>query len=100
MKDKRNCNNNMNYPIYMPFQDGQFFNGPMMVPPMGYPNYQAYPNYNNNNNLSSNIVEQQYNNLEQQINQLDQRVTRLERQYINNNNNNNNKYNDSNYYMV
>lgn len=94
MKDKRNCNNN-NYPIYPPFQGAQGFTGPMMVPPIGYPNYQTYPNYNNN--LSTNTLEQQFNNLEQQINQLDQRVTRLERQYINNNSN---KYNDSNYYMV
>ena len=74
MKDKRNCNNNMNYPVY---------GGPMMMPPMGYPNYQAYPNYNNG--LSTNTLEQQFNNLEQQLNQLDQRVTRLERQYMNNN---------------
>jgi len=86
MKDKRNCNN-MNYPIYqMP-----------MVPPMGYPNYQQFPNYNNS--INTNTIEQQLNNIEQQINLLDQRVTRLEK--INNNNNNyNNKYNDSNYYMV
>lgn len=95
MKDKRNCNNNMNYPVYPPFQGNQGFGGPMMVPPMGYPNYQPYPNYNNN--LSTNTLEQQFNNLEQQINQLEQRVTRLERQYMNNSNN---KYNDSNYYMV
>ena len=92
MKDKRNCNNNSNYPIYQPFQG---FQPPMMVPPMGYPNYQPYQNYNNN--LSTNTLEQQFNNIEQQINQLDQRITRLERQYINNNSN---KYNDSNYYMV
>ena len=87
MKDKRNCNNNMNYPVY---------GGPMMVPPMGYP----MPNYNQG--ISQNTFEQQINNLEQQLNLLDQRVTRLERQYINNMNNNNynNKYNDSNYYMV
>ena len=96
MKDKRNCNNNANYPIYPPFQGMQGFGSPMMMPPIGYPNYQTYPNYNNG--LSTNTLEQQFNNLEQQINQLDQRVTRLERQYMNNNNTN--KYNDSNYYMV
>lgn len=90
MKDKRNCNNNMNYPIYPQ---------PMMMPPMGYPNYQPMPNYNGG--ITSNTFEQQINNLEQQLNLLDQRLTRLERQYMNNNNNNNyNKYNDSNYYMV
>ena len=96
MKDKRNCNNNSNYPVYPAFQGGQNFGAPMIVPPMGYPNYQPYPNFNNE--LSSSTIEQQYNNLEQQINQLEQRVTRLERQYMNNNNTN--KYNDSNYYMV
>ena len=95
MKDKRNCNQNMNYPVY---------GGPMMVPPMGYPNYGPFPNFNGG--VSSNTIEQQISNLEQQLNQLDQRVTRLERQYMNNNMNNNmnsnnyNKYNDSNYYMV
>jgi len=91
MKDKRNCNNNMNYPVYPQ---------PMMVPPMGMPNYQSFPNYNNG--ITSNTIEQQINNLEEQINLLNQRVTRLERQYMNNmsNNNNYNKYNDSNYYMV
>ena len=97
MKDKRNCNNNMNYPMY----------GPMMVPPMGYPMYQGgfQPNMigmttaNNNiqGGLTSNTFEQQINNIEQQINLLDQRITRLEGL---NNNNINNKYNDSNYYMV
>lgn len=85
MKDKRNCNNNMNYPMY----------GPMMVPPMGLPNYQGMPNFNQG--ITTNTFEQQINNLEQQINLLDQRITRLEKQYINNNNNN---YNGSNYYMV
>ncbi len=90
MKDKRNCNNNMNYPVY---------GGPMMMPPMGYPNYQAMPNFNTG--ITTNTFEQQINNLEQQLNLLEQRVTRLERQYMNNNNSNNyNKYNDSNYYMV
>ena len=80
----------MNYPVYP---------GPMMAPPMGYPNYGAFPNFNGG--VSSNTIEQQISNLEQQLNQLDQRITRLERQYMNNNNNNNyNKYNDSNYYMV
>ena len=93
MKDKRNCNNNMNYPVYPPFQN---FNTPMMVPPIGYPNYQGMPNYNGG--LTTNTLEQQFNNLEQQLNTLDQRVTRLERQYMNNSNTN--KYNDSNYYMV
>ena len=92
MKDKRNCNNNMNYPMY---------GGPMMVPPMGFPNYQGMTNYpqvpNFNQGITTNTFEQQINNLEQQVNQLEQRVTRLERQYINNNNNN---YNGSNYYMV
>lgn len=90
MKDKRNCNNNMNYPIYPPFQ------APMMMPPMGYQNYPNYQNYNNG--ISNNTIEQQINNLEQQINLLDQRITRLEK--INTNSNNYNKYNDSNYYMV
>lgn len=95
MKDKRNCSNNMNYPIYQQ---------PMMVPPMGYPMMQGgfQPNMmgmNNMNNMSvsSNTIEQQINNLEQQINLLDQRITRLENL---NNNNINNKYNDSNYYVV
>ena len=87
MKDKRNCNNNMNYPMY----------GPMMVPPMGFPNYPQIPMPNYNQGITTNTFEQQINNLEQQINLLDQRITRLEKQYINNNNNN---YNGSNYYMV
>lgn len=87
MKDKRNCNNNMNYPVY---------GGPMMMPPMGYPNFQPFPNYNNN--ISANTYEQQINNLQEQVNNLEQRITRLERQYMNNNNSNN--YNGSNYYMV
>ena len=91
MKDKRNCNNNMNYPMY----------GPMMVPPMGFPNYPQMPNYqgmpNYNQGITTNTFEQQINNLEQQINLLDQRVTRLEKATMNNNYN---KYNDSNYYMV
>lgn len=94
MKDKRNCNNNANYPVYPPMQG---FSSPMMVPPMGYPNYQTYPNFNNG--IYQNTYEQQINNLEQQINLLDQRITRLEKQYTNTNNNYN-KYNDSNYYMV
>ena len=101
MKDKRQCSNNMNYPVYQQ---------PMMVPPIGYPMYQGgfQPNMMGgqnmqgmNNNLmggiSSNTFEQQINNIEKQINLLDQRVTRLENL---NNNNINNKYNDSNYYMV
>lgn len=87
MKEKRNCSNNMNYPIYQQ---------PLMVPPMGYPMMQ--PNIMGmNGGVSSNTLEQQLNNIEQQINLLDQRVTRLENL---NNNNINNKYNDSNYYMV
>lgn len=92
MKDKRNCSNNMNYPIYQQ---------PMMMPPMGYPMYQGgfQPNMMNmaNMGISQNTFEQQINNLEQQINLLDKRLTRLENL---NNNNFNNKYNDSNYYMV
>ena len=90
MKDKRNCSNNMNYPIYQQ---------PMMVPPMGYPMYQGsfQPNMMNNGGISTNTYEQQINNIEQQINLLDKRITRLENL---NNNNINNKYNDSNYYMV
>lgn len=90
MKDKRNCGNNMNYPIYQQ---------PMMVPPMGYPATPMYPGGfqgGMSGGITSNTIEQQINNLEQQINLLDQRVTRLER----NNNNSNNNYNDSNYYMV
>lgn len=88
MKDKRNCNNNMNYPVYP---------GPMMGMPMGYPNLPYY-----NGGVSSNTLEQQINSLEQQINLLDQRITRLEKSYMNTNSNMNNynKYNDSNYYMV
>ena len=88
MKDKRNCNSNMNYPVY---------GGPMMVPPMGMPNNLPFPNYNVG--ISQNTYEEQINNIEQQLNLLDQRITRLERQYMNNINTNN-KYNDSNYYMV
>ena len=90
MKDKRQCSNNMSYPVYQQ---------PMMVPPMGYPMYQGgfqqpmMPNMG----ISQNTFEQQLNNIEQQINLLDKRVTRLENL---NNNNLNNKYNDSNYYMV
>ena len=72
MKDKRNCSNNMSYPVYPQ---------PMM-PNMG---------------VSQNTFEQQLNNIEQQINLLYKRVTRLENL---NNNNLNNKYNDSIYYMV
>jgi len=88
MKDKRNCNNNMNYPIYQQ---------PMMIPPMGFPmGYQGM----NMGGITTNTIEQQLNNLEQQINLLDQRITRLERNFNNNSNNNYNKYNDSNYYMV
>ena len=97
MKEKRQCSNNMNYPIYQQ----------PMIPPMGYPMYQGgflpnmmgIPNMGGNINggISSNNFEQQINNIEQQINLLDQRVTRLEGL---NNNNISNKYNDSNYYMV
>ena len=94
MKEKRQCGNNMNYPVYQQ---------PMMVPPMGYPMYQM-PNMMGMNNMTgmtggitSNTFEQQINNIEQQINLLDQRITRLENL---NSNNMNNKYNDSNYYMV
>ena len=87
MKEKRNCSNNMSYPIYQQ---------PMMVPPMGYPMMQ--PNIMGmSGGVSSNTIEQQLNNMEQQINLLDQRVTRLENL---NNNNINSKYTDSNYYMV
>ena len=87
MKEKRNCSNNMSYPIYLQ---------PMMVPPMGYPMMQ--PNIMGmSGGVSSNTIEQQLNNMEQQINLLDQRVTRLENL---NNNNINSKYTDSNYYMV
>ena len=87
MKEKRNCSNNMSYPIYQQ---------PMMVPPMGYPMMQ--PNIMGmSGGVSSNTIEQQLNNIEQQINLLDQRVSRLENL---NNNNINSKYTDSNYYMV
>lgn len=100
MKEKRNCGNNMNYPIYQQ---------PMMVPPMGYPIYQGgfQPNMMGmgtmqnitgiNSGVTANTYEQQINNLEQQINLIDKRVTRLENL---NNSNINSKYNDSNYYMV
>ena len=95
MKDKRNCSNNMNYPIYQQ---------PMIVPPMGYPMMQGgfQPNMMGMNmgGVSSNTIEQQINNLEQQINLLDRRVTRLENLNTNNSSNNYNKYNDSNYYVV
>lgn len=82
MTDKRNCNNNMSYPLYQP----------MMVPPMGYP---AMPNMN----TGYNNIEQQLNNIEQQLNALDRRVTRLEN-LGSNSTTNYTKYNDSNYYMV
>ena len=85
MKDKRNCANNMSYPIYTQ---------PMMVPPMGYP--VGYPQGVMN---TGNNIEQQLNNIEQQLNLLDQRVTRLE-SLGSNNTTNYTKYNDSNYYMV
>lgn len=85
MKDKRNCNNNMNYPVYQQ---------PMMIPPMGYP--INYPNVGNYSNIQQNPYDQQLNNIEQKINVLEQRITRLE----NLNSNNYSKYNDSNYYMV
>lgn len=88
MKDKRNCNNNMSYPIY-----GQ----PMMVPPMGYP--MGYPG-GMSGNMMNNTFEQQLNNIERQLNLLDQRVTRLENLGSNSTTNNYTKYNDSNYYMV
>ena len=98
MKDKRNCGNNMNYPVYQQ---------PMMMPPMGYPMYpgnfqglQGNINPNMTGGITSNTFEQQINNLERQINLLDQRVTRLENLNNNSTNNYNNKYNDSNYYMV
>ncbi len=90
MKDKRNCNSNMNYPIY---------GGQMVVPPMGYP---AMPNMMGmpiQGGVSSNTFEQQLNNIEQQINLLEKRVTRLEN-LSNNSTTNYNKYSDSNYYMV
>jgi hypothetical protein len=93
MKEKRQCSNNINYPVYQQ---------PIMVPPMGYPMYQGgfQPNMmgmsNMNSGITNNTFEQQINNIEQQINLLDQRITRLEGL----NNNMNNKYNDSNYYMV
>lgn len=89
MKDKRNCNANMNYPVYQQ---------PMMVPPMGYPmpNMMGTPIQGG---VSSNTFEQQLNNMEQQINLLEKRVSRLEN--LNSNTTNNyTKYNDSNYYMV
>ena len=88
MKDKRQCSNNMNYPVYQQ---------PMMVPPIGYPMYQGGFQPNMMGGISSNTFEQQINNIEKQINLLDQRITRLENL---NNSNINNKYNDSNYYMV
>ena len=99
MKEKRNCSNNMNYPIYQQ---------PMMVPPMGYPmgfqnNMMGIPNnigMSMGGNITTNTIEQQLNNLEQQINLLDQRITRLEKLNSNATANNYNKYNDSNYYMV
>ena len=89
MKDKRNCSNNMNYPIYQP---------PMMVPPMGYPTFQEFQGYPMSGNISSNTFEQQLNNIEQQINLLNQRVTRLEK--LDDNTTNYTKYSDTNYYMV
>jgi len=86
MKDKRQCGNNMNYPIYQQ---------PMMVPPMGYPMYQQpMMGMNNMPGINGGISS---NTFEQQINLLDKRITRLENL---NNNNISNKYNDSNYYMV
>ena len=97
MKEKRQCSNNVNYPVYQQ---------PMMVPPMGFPMYQGgfqpnmmgMPNMTGmSGGITSNTFEQQINNIEQQINLLDQRITRLENL---NNNNINNKYSDSNYYMV
>ena len=66
MKEKRNCGNNMNYPIYQQ---------PMMVPPMGYPIYQGgfQPNMMGmgtmqnitgiNSGVTANTYEQQINNL-------------------------------------
>ena len=72
MKEKRQCSNTTNYPIYQQ---------PMMIPPMGYPMYQGgFPNMMgmpNMGGVTTNTYEQQINNIEQQINLLDQRVTRL-----------------------
>ena len=89
MKDKRNCPNNLSYPVY---------NQPMMVPPMGYP--AMYPN-NFQGQMMNGVsnIDQQLNNIEQQLNLLDQRVTRLEN-LGSNNTTNYTKYNDSKYYMV
>jgi len=90
MKEKRNCNGGMPYPMYpQPMM-------PMMQMGMTTPYQTGYTQGYSANSISSNTIEQQLNNLEQQINQLEQRVNRLE----NINNVNSNKYNNSNYYMV
>ena len=71
MKDKRNCGNNLNYPVYQQ---------PMMMPPMGYPIgnpggfFQGYPNQSIAGSITTNTFEQQINNIEQQINLLEHSI--------------------------
>lgn len=86
MKKDRNCGGN-NYPIY-PTYPGMMMPGMMgpsmpipMPPTYGYSGSMPTTMMQGNQmsqGLSSNIVEQQLNQMQQQINNLERRITRLE----------------------
>ena len=86
MKKDRNCGGN-NYPVY-PTYPGMMMPGmigpsmPMPIPPTyGYSNSMPPTMMQGNQmsqGLSSNTIEQQFNQMQQQINNLERRVGRLE----------------------
>ena len=99
MKKDRNCGGN-NYPIY-PTYPGMMMPGmvppsmPIPMPPTyGYSGSMPMQSNQMSQGLSSNIVEQQLNQMQQQINNLERRVTRLE------SNTNNTTSFGSNYQMM
>lgn len=92
MKKDRNCGGT-SYPVY-PTYPGMMMPG-MMGPSMPMPMPPTYsysgsmpttmmPNSQMSQGISSNTIEQQFNQMQQQINNLERRVTRLESNTSNN----------------
>lgn len=107
MKKDRNCGMTP-YPVYPPYpQMNPNMMAPGMASPMVMPNVAGmqtqYPQTSyQNDNISSNTIEQQMTQLQRQLNNLESRVSKLESSLntISNTNFNNTQYSSGNYHVV
>ena len=111
MKKERNCGMNpypvyQNYPQMMP---GMMNPGMMnpgistpMMPPGNVQMVPQYTNFNSQDGLSSNTIEQQMNQIQRQISNLEARVSKLESSIntIGNTSFNSTQYSNGNYHIV